>query len=204
MAAFDTLCEYLAARGAVFTAAERAVLADAFAPATVPAGGFVLQAGEVASDAFFLARGCLRVYVIDARGREHVVQFLPEQWWWSDGASLTTGVPSQYFVQAIEDSELLRIDGRSHQRLLDRVPAFAATFQAGIQRHNAAKDARIVTALSATAAERFAAFLATYPSIAQRVPQYMIASYFGLTPETLSRLRARAARRGPTRNGPAV
>ena len=117
----------------------------------------------MATHAVFVAAGCLRTYTIDAQGREHIVQFLPEQWWWSDAASIMSGAPSQYFAEAVEDTELLTIDLPSHQRLLQELPAFAASHSAGVQRHNAAKDQRIVSALSATAEERYTAFVADLP-----------------------------------------
>jgi CRP-like cAMP-binding protein len=199
MSAFDTLRDYLAARGATFTDGERVVLYGAFAPATLAAGDFAQRAGEAATHAVFVASGCLRIYVIDARGKEHIVQFLPEEWWWSDTVSLTSGQPSLYFAQAIEPTELLRIDPASHQRLLDALPAFANSFRAGLQRHNAAKDRRIVSALSASAADRYTEFVATYPSLAQRVPLWMVASYLGVSPETVSRIRKNLSTRGRKR-----
>jgi CRP-like cAMP-binding protein len=199
MSAFETLSDYLAARGAVFADDERAILYGAFVPATLASGDFAQRAGETATHAVFVASGCLRVYVIDAKGKEHIVQFLPEEWWWSDTVSLTTGKPSQYFVQAIESTELLRIDLPSHQRLLDTLPAFAHSFRTGLQRHNAAKDRRIVSALSASAEDRYTEFVAAYPSLAQRVPLWMVASYLGVSPETVSRIRKSLSTRGRKR-----
>src|SRR6187399_480322 len=139
-------------------------IARAFVLHRVRTGEFVQRGGEVATRAAFVASGCMRVYVIDAKGKEHIVRFVPETWWWSDPASLMSGAPSQYFFEAVEDSELLLIDSPSHQRLLDDVPPFAAMFRAGVQKHSAAKDERIVSSLSESAEERYMAFLKTYPS----------------------------------------
>jgi CRP-like cAMP-binding protein len=150
----------------------------------------------VATRAAFVASGCLRSYVIDDKGKEHIVQFAPETWWLSDNASLASGSPSQYFIDAIADSEVLLIDPPSHQQLLQRVPGYAQAFQTGIQKHSAAKDLRIVNALTTSAEERYLAFLATYPSIVARVPQWMLASYLGISPETLSRVRKSLSRQG--------
>lgn len=161
----------------------------------LPPGGFLQRAGDVARSAAFVAAGCLRSYVIDPRGKEHIVQFAPETWWLADTESLAAGSPSQFFFEAIEDSVLLLLDGPSHQVILDRVPGYGVAMRTGLQRHAAAKDQRIVSALSATAEERYLAFLATYPSIVQRVPQKMLASYLGVTPETLSRIRSKRSRR---------
>ena len=194
MAAFDVLKQYLGERGR-FTDRELALVESLLVPRTLPAGDFLQRAGEVAKHAAFVASGCLRTYVIDAKGKEHIVQFAPETWWLADGVSLMSGTPSQYFVDAVEDSELLLLDGPSHQRLLNEVPGYAAAFQTGIQRHAAAKDQRIAAALSASAEERYQEFLKTYSSIAQRVPQFMLASYLGVSPETLSRIRRRRSRK---------
>lgn len=121
--------------------------------------------------------------------------FAPENWWYADIDSLGSGTPSLYFVDAIEQSELLLIDPPSHQKIVNNVPAYGASQRTGLQRHAAAKDRRIVSALSTPAEERYLEFVKTYPSIAQRVPQWMIASYLGLTPETLSRIRRNLSRK---------
>lgn len=188
MTPFDILRRYLEARAA-FADGEFDLIRPAFTPATLRAGEFLQRAGEPATHAAFVARGCLRSYVIDAKGKEHIVQFAPEHWWLADTASLAAGAPSQYFIDAIEQSELLLIDPPSHERLVEQSPGYAASFRKGLQRHAAAKDRRIVNALSTSAEERYLEFLKTYPSIAQRVPQWMVASYLGMTPETISRIR---------------
>ena len=192
--AFDTLRAYLEPK-ATFSDEEFAFMRPLFVPKRIPAGGFLQRAGDVARHAAFVAEGCLRSYVIDARGKEHIVQFAPETWWLADTHSLASGSPSQYFFEAIEDSVLLLIDGPSHMRIVEHVPGYGAAMRTGLQRHAAAKDQRIVSALSATAEERYLAFLETYPSIVLRVPQKMLASYLGITPETLSRIRHKLSRR---------
>ena len=133
--------------------------------------------------------------MIDGKGKEHIVQFAPETWWLADSTSLNNATPSPYFVDAIEGSEVLLIDGPSHQHLVDSIPGYAAAFRTGLQRHAAAKDQRIVSSLTATAEERYLEFLRVYPSIGARVPQSMLASYLGMTPETLSRIRKNLSRR---------
>ena len=192
--AFRVLRAYLDAR-ATFTDPDFAIVRSAFLYKRLAAGEFLQRAGGVATHAAFVASGCLRNYVIDAKGKEHIVQFAPETWWLADSTSLRSGAPSQYFIDAIEDSELLLIDGPSHEGLLARVDAYGVAFRTSVQRHSAAKDERIVSTLSASAEERYLQFLATYPSIVQRVPQMMLASYLGITPETLSRIRKNLSRR---------
>jgi CRP-like cAMP-binding protein len=194
MAAFEVLRAYLTARAPI-SAEEFTFIEGFFVPKLLRAGEFLQRAGQPARYASFVARGCLRSYIIDAKGVERIVQFAPEEWWLADIESLTTGGLSQYFVDAIEDSEVLLIEPPGHQQLVERVPGYAASLRTGLQRHAAAKDKRIVGTLAASAEERYEEFMRTYPSIALRVPQWMLASYLGITPETVSRIRKRASRR---------
>ena len=191
---FDVLRAYLSAR-ASFSEAEFEVVRSALVFKPLAAGEFLQRAGDVTRYASFVARGCLRNYIIDAKGKEHILQFAPETWWVADSTSMNEGTPSSYFIDAIENSELLLLDARSHRELVEKVPGYAAAFRTGLQRHAAAKDQRIASALSATAEERYREFLRVYPSIARRVPQTMLASYLGITPETVSRIRRALARR---------
>jgi CRP-like cAMP-binding protein len=190
---FEVLREYLLARAA-FSDEEMAFVRTMFVPATLPAGEFLQRAGAAATHAAFVARGCLRTYAIDGNGKEHTVQFAPETWWVADGASLASGAPSDYFIQAIEESDLLLIDPVSHETVVTRSPGYAEAFRKGLQRHAAAKDERIVRTMSASAQDRYLQFLKTYPSLAPRVPQWMLASYLGVSPETVSRIRKKLSR----------
>jgi CRP-like cAMP-binding protein len=191
---FSVLRAYLNER-ASFTDEEMAFVATMFVPARLDVGEFLQRAGAVAQYSAFVAKGCLRKYIIDDEGNEHIVQFAPETWWLADPVSLTTGVPSQYFIDALEDSELLLLDAPSHETLVQKVAGYADSFRKGLQRHAAARDQRIASTLSRSAEERYLEFLSTYPSIASRVPQRMMASYLGVSPETISRIRRKLARR---------
>ena len=164
-------------------------------PRTLAAGAFLQRAGDTARYAAFVARGCLRSFVIDAKGKEHTVQFAAEDWWLADAISLNTGTPSQYFFAAIEDSDLLLVDAEGQQQIVDRIPGYSAAMRAGLQKHAASKDLRIVKALSASAEERYLDLMRTFPTIAQRVPQWMVASYLGVSPETVSRIRKQLSRK---------
>src|SRR5215831_15077276 len=191
---FDLLRAYLEAI-ASFTEEELAYLRTMFIPVTLCPGEFLQRAGEVAKYTGFVAVGCLRKYVIDATGKEHIISFAPETWWVTDGLSLASGTPSQYFIEAVEESDVLLIDAPSHEQIVQRVPGIAAAYRRGLQRAAAARDERIARAMSGSARERYQEFLKTYPSIAARVPQWMLAFYLGVTPETVSRIRKDLSRR---------
>lgn len=166
-----------------------------FIPRMLRKGSFLQRAGDIPQYGAFVAKGCLRSYVIDEKGKEHVLHFAPENWWLADLASLAKGEPSRWFIDAIEDSDLLLIDRRGHMTLMERIPGYAASFQTGVQRQSAEKDNRIVASLSASAGDRYLGFLRKYPTIALRVPQHMLASYLGISPETLSRVRKAVAKK---------
>lgn len=171
------------------------LIRSTFRPRHMRKGDFLQKGGDIPRYGAFVCKGLLRSYVIDPKGKEHIVQFAPEEWWISDKGGAGTPGPSSLFIDAIEDSEVLLLDRNGHLSMLERVPAYKDSFQSGIQKRSAAKEIRIVQSLSASAEERYQDFLKTYPSLSQRVPQYMLASYLGITPETLSRVRRRALRK---------
>jgi cyclic nucleotide-binding protein len=133
-ATFGVLRAYLEAR-ANFSEDDFDIVRSVFLFKPLPAGEFLQRGGDVTRYAAFVASGCLRSYVIDAKGKEHIVQFAPETWWLADSTSLAGRSPSQYFIDAIEDSELLLIDSPSHQHLVERVHGYATAFRNGLQRH---------------------------------------------------------------------
>jgi len=160
-----------------------------FIPKELKKGDFILREGEIAKTGAFVAKGCLRSYSIDQKGKEHILQFAAEDWWISNMDSMMSQQPSTYFIDAIEDSEVLLIDRPSFQKMMEQVPSFANSFRVGMQKRNDSKDKRIISALSSTAEERYHQFLGSYPGLSQRIPQHMLASYLGVTPETVSRIR---------------
>jgi CRP-like cAMP-binding protein len=177
-----------------FTEEEYAAMQSLFLPGTFKKGEFLLREGEIAKSGAFVTSGCLRSYTVDDKGKEHILQFSPDNWWTGNLDSYRNGTPSAYFIDAIEDTQVLLLDASSFQKLME-IPAFAAGFLGGIQKSAISKDRRIIASLSDTAEERYGDFLQKYPTIVQRVPQHMIASYLGISPETLSRIRKRMLRK---------
>jgi len=185
---FDKLRAYFE-RSFSLSDVEFDIMKREFTPRNLKKGEFIHREGEVTKYGAWVAQGIVRSYIIDQKGKEHIVQFAAENWWISDFNSLNKGEPSLYFIDALEDSEILLIDFPSMKKLLAAIPAFAAHFQKGITTHTASKERRIIASISTSAEDRYKDFLKSYPGIAQRVPQHMLASYLGVSPETLSRVR---------------
>jgi CRP-like cAMP-binding protein len=166
-----------------------------FAPRRLEKGEILLRAGEPAWHMIFVAKGCLRSYVIDRKGKVHILGFAPEDWWMADSARFVSGEPSALFIDAIEATDLLLTEDASHERIVNDVPAYGAAYRGGLQRLAAAKDRRLISILTGSAHERYLDFAARYPTLLRRVPLRMLASYLGMSPETLSRIRRRLATR---------
>lgn len=152
---------------------------------------YLLQEGDVCKFAAFVEKGVLRAYTIDTDGTEHIMQFAPEGWFVSDLYSFISGEPATYNIDAIEDTEVVLISKPAHEELLQLSPKYGAFQRELITGAYLAMQRRLNSVFISTPEERYNSFMKLYPLIAQRVPQRMIASYLGLTPETLSRVRRR-------------
>lgn len=150
---------------------------------------YLLQEGDPCKYTAFVSKGALRSYTLDEKGNEHIVQFAVEGWYIADLYSFITGEPATYNIDAIEDSELLLITRQAQNELMARVPQYEKFLFLQIQSAYVALQRRLTAMISMTTEEKYTRLIKTYPDIVQRVPQHMIASYLGLTPETLSRAR---------------
>lgn len=154
---------------------------------------FLLQEGDICRTIAFVEKGMLRSFTTDEDGTERIMQFAPEGWFIADLYSFLTGEPATYNIEALEDSEIAVMSKESHEDLLKQCPQYETFHRELITSAYIALQKRLSSIISYTLEERYEAFMSQYPQIAQRVPQHMIASYMGLTPETLSRVRKRIA-----------
>lgn len=158
---------------------------------------YLLQAGDINRYENFVTKGCLRAYTVDDQGGEHIAMFALEGWWISDLYSFLTNTPATQHIDALEDSEVLSIEKSDLEKLYEEIPTFNKFFRKLFQNAFVAHQRRILTAISKTAEEQYMDFIARYPSIEQRVPQSQIASYLGLSPETISRIRRQNSQNRP-------
>ncbi len=150
---------------------------------------YLLQEGDVWKYNAFITKGLVRFYSVDENGRENIVSFAKENWWTGDRASLLTGEPSKNNIDAIEDTELILVTKTNFDRLCREIPAFNDMVNAILNKSFITSQNRIHSAIAFTAEQKYLDFVQKYPDLSLRVPQAMIASYLGITPETLSRVR---------------
>lgn len=163
--------------------------------ATFKAGEMLLRQGDVCDHTFFVEQGLLRLYSISDNGKEHILQFAPENWFISDRSSAYFGEPSEYFIDAIEDTTVVFLDKEFLRKVSDASPSFRSSNDYLLHNHIRFLYKRVNMLISDTAEQRYLSFIELYPDLTLRVPQWMIASYLGITPESLSRVRKELARR---------
>lgn len=176
-----------------FTPEECEIIKTHLIPKKIRKKQYLLQEGDVCRYIAFVEKGALREYTVDAKGTEHIFQFALEGWTISDLYSFMTGEPATYHIEALEDSELVLISRAAQDEILKKLPKYETYSRMQLTGAYFAMQKRITSLISLSLEERYQYFIQQYPDIVQRVPQHMIASYMGLTPETLSRLRKKMA-----------
>ncbi len=158
-------------------------------------GDFLLRQGEQCKNSFFVEKGLLKQYSIDSKGKEHIIQFAPENWFITDRESVYFANPSSYFIEAVENTDVFVIDENLILQLSQSNPSFLEFNNRLLHNHIRQLQKRITSLLSATAEERYLNFIKIHPDLTLRVSQILIASYLCITPESLSRVRKELAQR---------
>lgn len=152
-------------------------------------GQYILQQGDVCRFSNYVVSGCAKMAYIDREGHEHIVMFAQTDWWVSDLGSLITETPSDYNIQCIEPTEVIQMTREGEEELLSKLPQLERLFRHKLQYALASAQKRIIFNFSHTAKERYQSFKKQYPNLEQRIPQYMIASYLGVTKEFFSKMK---------------
>jgi CRP-like cAMP-binding protein len=185
---FEVFRKYLADKIAL-TDEEYALIASVCIFKKIRKKQYLLQEGDVWKYNAFVCEGFLRTYRVDEKGAEHILYFSIENWWTGDRESLTSGNPSKSNIDAIENSVVLLITNEDFEAIKNKIPALKELTNAIIEKSFAASQNRIHSVISESVEERYLHFIKSYPAIANRVPQHMLASYLGVSAETLSRTR---------------
>jgi CRP-like cAMP-binding protein len=193
---YDALFEYIETRSSLrLTEEEQTVIETKFHHKRLRRKQYFLQEGDICKQIAFVVKGAARMYSIDDKGHEHIVRFALETWWLGDHESFNLLTPSRFHIEMLEDTDLLVITTVNAHELRDQVKAFDLTIKAMDKQLAIATQKRIHAAISMTAEERYEELVKTYPQFLQRFPQNMLASYLGVSPETLSRMRKNLAGR---------
>lgn len=170
---------------------EKIVVSKLFKPRLYRKKQYVLQEGDVCDKFNFVVRGCLRMYKIDEKGNTHIIQFAAENWWMIDIASFHGKKASELSIDALEDTMVLQINYDDLISLYINYPKFDKIFRVLIENSFVSLQNRLLQNISSTAEERYLSFTEVYPHLSNRLSQTQIASFLGITPEFLSRLRNR-------------
>ncbi|GGK29594.1 cyclic nucleotide-binding protein [Yeosuana aromativorans] len=161
---------------------------------SVDKGKFLLQPGTQVKHEYFVVKGCLKAYYLDEKGHKHIIQFAVENWWIGDFDAFYNGVPSRLHIETIENSTLLSINYDRLQELFKQAPVFERYFRLLVTNAFISQRKRILSSLEKDTKERYLEFCESYPSIEDRIPNYDIANYLGVSAENLSRVRSKLRR----------
>lgn len=173
---------------------EKQLVTDLFKPRLYRKRQYVLQEGDTCNQCNFVVRGCLRMYKVDTAGNIHIIQFASENWWIMDIGSFHGRTPSELNIDALEDTMILQISYENLLSLYTQAPKFDRIFRVLMENSYVALQKRLLQNISSNGEEKYLNFIQTYPNLTHRLPQTQIASFLGMTPEFLSRLRNRQAK----------
>jgi CRP/FNR family transcriptional regulator, anaerobic regulatory protein len=178
--------------------AETQLVTEKFSPRLFRKRQYVLQEGNICNHMYFVVRGCLRMYKIDDKGGTHILQFASEQYWINDLGSFHGVKPSLMNIDALEETVVLEINRDDLISLYMNAPKFDRIFRILIENAYVQLQERLLQNISSAADDRYQSFLNVYPHLVNRLPQVQIASFLGITPEFLSRLRNKRTKSSKT------
>jgi len=191
----EQLIKYITAHSTTpLTAAEVKVIREIFVPKRFRKRAYFLQQNEICKYAAFIVKGAMRQYSVDDKGIEHIVYLTLENWWAVDRESFTMLTPSNYYIDAWEQTDALLITKADSIKYMDTIPALRELTQVLNEKNAFALLNRINSNISLSAEQRYYRIQKTYPKYLKRFPQHIIASYLGITKETLSRIRSQQAK----------
>jgi CRP-like cAMP-binding protein len=176
---------------------EKQLVTELFKPRLYRKRQYVLQEGDICNQCNFIVRGCLRMYKVDTGGNTHIIQFASENWWLMDIGSFHERTSSELNIDAIEDTMVLQISHENLLSLYTKEPKFDRIFRVLVENSYVSLQKRLLQNISSNAEEKYLSFLETYSHLNNRLPQTQIASFLGMTPEFLSRLRNRQVKPKP-------
>lgn len=156
-------------------------------------GQYIVQQGDVCRYECFVLSGCTKTFYLDDEGQEHIIMFSIEDWWASDMGSFISQTPADFNIQCLEHTEMVMFPYDTIEELYAKIPKLERFFRQIIEKAFVASQKRIVRNFSLTAKEQYVHFREQYPEIEQRIPQYMVASYLGITKEFLSKIKSQLA-----------
>lgn len=192
---FEELIAYFQEKSVDITPEFLSIMNENLVEKQIRKNEIILRQGDSCTHTFFVAKGLLRAYTIDEQGKEHILQFAPENWLISDRSSLLFQDNSDQYIDAVEDSKIILMSESFFEKVSAGSPSFRAYNLFALNNHIRFLHKRINLLLSAPAEVRYLDFISLYPDVTLRVPQWMIASYLGITPESLSRVRKELARK---------
>lgn len=176
-------------KGLTFSEDEIKFIESIFHKVVVKKGEILIQPGDKVDSQYYILEGCLRAFHTDKQGKEYTIQFGIKDWWMSDFTAFFSGEKAILTVEALEDSIIYKINRKDKEYLYDQIPKIDRFFRIKLERAFAAFQKRILAGISKSAKERYLDFLATYPDIEKHLKNYHIASFLGITTESLSRIR---------------
>jgi len=152
---------------------------------------YLLEQGQICRANYFILKGCLRLYFLKDNGNKQIIMFAIENWWMTDYMSFLQKLPSGYFIQAVEDTDVACIEDSVQEELFAEVPKLEKYFRIVLEKFHSASLMRLQYIYDKSPEDRYHHFVRSFPSFVQRIPQYMLASYLGFTPEFLSKIRGK-------------